>query len=372
MGRKILLIAVIVGVVVAGVGGAYWLATIHVQKTFREAKDVLGKGNLPQAVALFENVYRKRPGSAEGFESLYTLCQLSSALEQKDKALEYARDFLTRAKSPQDIARAKYYVGTALISEGSTAEGTSELAEVLSRYSSSSVADDALFFLAKTKAKEGHLLEARELLRTIIERYPDSNLLNEVYLEYGKINIQLLLSPTPTPASVQYTVNARDTVEGIAKKLGVTADPIRLANGLVGDRIRKGQILKIDKNKFTMVVSKSRNTLTLLANGELFKIYSVGTGRSSSTPTGDYKIINKLLNPPWYKPGGGLIPFGDPGNLLGTRWMGINLPGYGIHGTWEPETVGKQSSAGCIRLQNQDVEELFKIVGIGTPVKIVD
>ena len=372
MGRKILLIAVIVAVVGAGVGGAYWLATVHVQKTFQEAKDVLAKGDVPQAVTLFESVYHKRPGSSEGFESLATLCQLSSSLEQKDKALEYAKDFATRAKSAEDMARAKYYMGTALISGGNAAEGASELADILSKYSTSSVADDALLFLAKTKAKDGNLLEARDLLRTIVERYPDSNLLNEVYGEYGKINIRLLFSPTPTPSSVQYNVTSRDTVEGIAKKFGVTADSIRQANGLAGDRIRKGQTLKIDKSKFAMVVSKSRNTLTLLANGELFKIYSVGTGRSNSTPTGDYKIINKLVNPPWYKPGGGLIAFGDQGNLLGTRWLGINLPGYGIHGTWEPDTVGKQSSAGCIRLQNPDVEELFKIVDVGTPVKIVD
>jgi len=80
----------------------------------------------------------------------------------------------------------------------------------------------------------------------------------------------------------------------------------------------------------------------------------------------------KPEKPEWFRPGGGVIPYGDPGNLLGTRWMAIDSPGYGIHGTWEPETIGKQLSAGCIRMLNRDVEELYTIVPVGTPVKIVE
>ena len=71
------------------------------------------------------------------------------------------------------------------------------------------------------------------------------------------------------------------------------------------------------------------------------------------------------------------IPYGDPKNILGTRWMGITdaqktLKEYGIHGTWQPETVGAYVSKGCIRLLNDDVEELYKIVMIGTPVTIIE
>jgi lipoprotein-anchoring transpeptidase ErfK/SrfK len=52
--------------------------------------------------------------------------------------------------------------------------------------------------------------------------------------------------------------------------------------------------------------------------------------------------------------------------------MSINYPGYGIHGTWDKESLGKQSSAGCIRLQNSDIEELFTIIPLHTKVKIID
>jgi lipoprotein-anchoring transpeptidase ErfK/SrfK len=113
------------------------------------------------------------------------------------------------------------------------------------------------------------------------------------------------------------------------------------------------------------------NTLTLKANGEVLKVYSVGTGVEGSTPVGDFKIVNKLENPPWHHDGK-VVPFGDPENILGTRWMGFDLKGYGIHGTSDPGSVGSQSSAGCVRLRNEEVEELYKIVPVGTMVTVVE
>jgi len=52
--------------------------------------------------------------------------------------------------------------------------------------------------------------------------------------------------------------------------------------------------------------------------------------------------------------------------------MGIDFPGYGLHGTTDPKSLGKQVTQGCVRLSNSDVEELYTIVPIGTEVVIVD
>jgi lipoprotein-anchoring transpeptidase ErfK/SrfK len=52
--------------------------------------------------------------------------------------------------------------------------------------------------------------------------------------------------------------------------------------------------------------------------------------------------------------------------------MGFDLPAYGIHGTTEPQSLGKQVTQGCVRMSNADVEQLFIIVPIGTEVTIVD
>jgi lipoprotein-anchoring transpeptidase ErfK/SrfK len=66
-----------------------------------------------------------------------------------------------------------------------------------------------------------------------------------------------------------------------------------------------------------------------------------------------------------------MVPYGDPENPLGTRWIGLeNSQGLGIHGTWEPETIGTMASDGCIRLANQAVEELFEIIPRGSVVLV--
>ena len=99
------------------------------------------------------------------------------------------------------------------------------------------------------------------------------------------------------------------------------------------------------------------------------KKYRVSTGEKGNTPTGNVKIVNKVINPAWYYDDQ-VYPPGDPKNGLGSRWMGFDLKGYGIHGTIEPEKIGKPASLGCVRMRNEDVEELFDLVPIGTPVNI--
>ena len=85
-------------------------------------------------------------------------------------------------------------------------------------------------------------------------------------------------------------------------------------------------------------------------------------------------MTEKLPNPVWYKTTSSgakeTIPPGDPKNELGTRWIGFK-PAYGIHGTIDPKSIGKAMSNGCVRMHNEDVEELYDLVVVGTPVKII-
>ena len=105
---------------------------------------------------------------------------------------------------------------------------------------------------------------------------------------------------------------------------------------------------------------------------EILKTYTVSTGTNNSTPVGVFKITNKLIHPIWYRSDGKVIPYGDPANLLGTRWMGLTKKGYGIHGTLEPEKLGQQVTDGCIRMKNEEVEELYGFLTPGTEITIVD
>ena len=122
---------------------------------------------------------------------------------------------------------------------------------------------------------------------------------------------------------------------------------------------------------FSIVVDKSQNTLILKTDEEIIKTYIVSTGINNSTPVGNFKIINKLSNPTWFKAGAVVAP-NSPDNILGSRWLGFDLPGYGIHGTTDPQSLGKQVTQGCVRMSNSDIEELYAVVPIETEVTIYD
>lgn len=188
----------------------------------------------------------------------------------------------------------------------------------------------------------------------------------------GEIDTQILLTPTPAPEKVDYTIVAGDNLGKLAKKFGTTIDLIKKSNNLTRDTIRIGDRLRIYQGHFAVEISKSANTLRLTDSGKLFKRYRVGTGQYAKTPVGEFQVTSRMENPPWWRSDGTTIPFGDPENILGTHWLGLNVPGYGIHGTWETNSIGKQATAGCIRLLNDDVAELYTILPVGTTVTIRD
>ncbi len=118
-----------------------------------------------------------------------------------------------------------------------------------------------------------------------------------------------------------------------------------------------------------IVVSIPDRKLALIEDGRVLKVYRVAVGKlSTPTATGAFRIVRRLSNPAYYQPGI-VIPPGK-GNPLGTRWLGLDQPGFGIHGTNEPGTVGRFASHGCIRMRNRDVEELFARVRVGDVVEL--
>lgn len=219
----------------------------------------------------------------------------------------------------------------------------------------------------------GKYLEAREIYKTYLaENSLPKKSAQKLRERIEKLNIKILFSPTLTSESVLHEVVQGDSLYEIAQKYHTTRALIKKSNHLQDDNIKIGSKLKVlDKALFRITVDKTANVLTLYMNDKPFKHYRVATGLEGGTPTGEFKIINKIENPVWYKTGKVVQP-GDPENYLGTRWLGIDAPGYGIHGTTEPESIGKQSSSGCVRMLNREVEELFIIVPQGTVVKITE
>ncbi|TBR15008.1 L,D-transpeptidase [bacterium] len=184
-------------------------------------------------------------------------------------------------------------------------------------------------------------------------------------------NIKMLFSGIAIPNTVIYEVKSGDTLDKIAKEFKTTIELISKSNNLMDDKITPGKQLRLWNANFSILVDKSQNTLILKAADDIIKTYIVSTGANNSTPVGVFKIVNKLKDPTWFKEGA-VVPSGSPQNVLGSRWLGFNLPGYGIHGTTDPQNLGKQVTQGCVRLSNSDVSELYDIVPLGTEVTIVD
>ena len=226
---------------------------------------------------------------------------------------------------------------------------------------------------AKGFADKNQLAAAQEAYRQLIEGYSGSPEVMHWQKNLEGLNIKLLFSPAQTPGSVSYTVRPGDTLTRIAKAHNTTVELIKKSNRIEDDRITPGRKIKIWARPFSIFIDKSQNTLMLKSGEEVFKTYTVSTGKNNSTPAGTYKITEKIINPPWFKPGAAApIPAADPENILGTRWLGLNLPSYGIHGTTDPQSLGQQVTQGCVRMSNSDVEELYAIVPKGTEVTIWD
>ncbi len=120
-----------------------------------------------------------------------------------------------------------------------------------------------------------------------------------------------------------------------------------------------------------VVVSIPERRLVLVADGRVVKVYRVAVGaKVSPSPRGEFRITVRIPEATYYH-AGVIVPSGEQ-SPIGTRWIGLNQPGYGIHGTNAPGSIGKAASHGCIRMRNRDAEELFEMVRVGDVVEIRD
>lgn len=104
-------------------------------------------------------------------------------------------------------------------------------------------------------------------------------------------------------------------------------------------------------------INLAEKRLYLYQGSGLYGSYPVAIGKPSTpSPEGNWTIANKTIL--------------DGKTVLGTRWMGLSIDNYGIHGNNNRNSIGKAVSLGCIRMYNNDVESIFPIVSLGTPVEI--
>lgn len=219
---------------------------------------------------------------------------------------------------------------------------------------------------------EGRFVDARTIAETEIakcEKY------SEDWFEYaeliGFINTKFINSDLRCPEKSFYVVKPGDALIRIAYRNGTTVEQIIKNNPRLNPGrpiIHPEQTLSIMSGNWRIEASKKHYTLALYNNDKLFKIYKISIGYEGRTPNGEFIISDKIVHPEYRG-----IPYsgnGDDGNELGTHWMRIipigdtpkDLQGYGIHGTWEPDSIGKAKSNGCLRLHNDQVKELFELL----------
>lgn len=269
-------------------------------------------------------------------------------------------------------AGATFRNAQALEKEDKLDEAVKQYESIISEYPQSKKAAESYISLASLYEKQGKLIEAKEAYKKAIQEYPNLDIVKNAKAKVEDLSMKILFSPLVDDSTSKiYEVQQGDTLGKIAKVFGTTVDLLKKSNNLNSDLIRQGMRLKMVTAKFSVVVDKSQNMLLLKQNEEVLKTYRVSTGANNSTPTGTFKIVNKLVNPVWYS-AGAVVPPDSPENILGSRWLGISKPGYGMHGTSDPASIGKQVTAGCIRMSNPEAEELYTILPEGTEVTIVD
>jgi len=222
--------------------------------------------------------------------------------------------------------------------------------------------------------KEGKKYEARNALSDIFINKTIPEKQKEIKELLDKLNEELIFSPLPSPDATMYTVQAGDIMARIAKQFNTNYELIIRINNKSPTRLNIGDKLKILTGKTRALISKSEFTLTLLLNDHYVKQYRIGIGKNDKTPVGTFEVKNKMKEPTWYSPNGGIFPYGHPENILGTRWIGFkdkpDLYGYGIHGTTLPDSIGTASSNGCVRMVNSDVEEIYDFLTLDTEIII--
>lgn len=229
---------------------------------------------------------------------------------------------------------------------------------------------------------EGKKFEARAALTKLVLSAAEGPRRDEIKATLDRINAGLFFSRAPSPDAVYYKVKPGDSLALIAKRFKrdyYFSHLIMQVNGIRNPKkVQINQRLKIPEGTFTARVEKGAHRLIVFLNGHYIKEYPVSVGaRSSPTPSGTFTVANnKQVEPSWTAPDGHVYKFGDPRNILGARWIGFEETdghqGYGIHGTLDAASIGKDVSNGCIRMLNRDIEEVFTMLAPGDTVEIVE
>jgi LysM repeat protein len=192
--------------------------------------------------------------------------------------------------------------------------------------------------------------------------------------ELTRIADALILSratPADDPLIGVHVVAVGDSLNSIAKQNKITEELLISLNRIKDPNILPvGQRLKIIHGPFSAVIDKAAYRMDIYLDNVFVRGIKVGLGTNDGTPRGTWAVRNKLRDPEWIDPNSGQhYASGDPENPIGERWIGLHClegecsgrTGFGLHGTVDPASIGRNASMGCIRLTTEDVAFVYDL-----------
>ncbi len=306
-------------------------------------------------------------------QARYYLASSQQALGQHAASLPLWRQLLNDATLEPDYKQqAAYNLGICLERSDDT-QGALQSYQEATRGPGSQLSAAAWLRIGELLDEAHQLQKAAASYREVAHRYPETAEAKEAISRLNEITLPNVLKAN----SERYQVKRGDVLAIIARRQGSSIGQIMLANGLNSPRLSIGDQLLIPKVRFNLDVGLEDRMALLKIGDFIVKTYPICVGHPDTpTPFGDFRIINKLDRPDWRNPEGILIPYGDPANELGSRWLGIasdDIPasrGFGLHGTIDPGSIGQAISHGCLRFYNEDIEQLFELLNVNVPVRI--
>lgn len=220
-------------------------------------------------------------------------------------------------------------------------------------------------------------LTANAAHATIFPLPPDSDVIGQVKVVYATQDDTLIDIARRHSLGYDEIVHANPGVDRWAPGEG---NPIVLpTRHILPDTPREGIVLNIAEMRLYYYPKANADEPRTVVT------YPVSIGRMDwKTPMGLTKVIAKDVDPPWRPPAaikaehaaeGDILPDvvpGGPDNPLGRFALRLGVPGYLIHGTNKPYGIGMRVTHGCVRMYPEDIERLFSMVPVGTPVRLVD
>ncbi|MCX7018537.1 MAG: L,D-transpeptidase family protein [bacterium] len=372
MSRTVLVLVMFAVVAIILAGGTAFIIKQNklnqMKRSAAQAEEKLDAKEYDDAILLLKRI-ESEGGTAR---SVFLLGKAYCAKEQPAEGIRCFNKIERDYPSSSLVPDAMLYQGRyALDNEGNAKKGKEIFLRILEKYPNAPVADNALYYLSRMSYDEGNVAQAKKNLEQIVKK-SDSPARFDAEFILGDINMKEMKSPEPGPNDEVYTIKAGDNIWKLERQLKVPGDLIIGINGLNPKSLKIGQQIKVPRLNITIIIDKAQRTITLRNNNAFLKKYRVAINKTDAkAPAGDYTITVKNEKGIEYidPESNAVFKPGDSGNPLGVRYLQLRRD-VGIHGTNMPETVGQYAARGSVGMTNPDIDELYALVRVGTPVTI--